>query len=283
MRFVQMLEEWGQTVRRKKVKQLIARILLALEIANVMSFTATRFLSKPAAQLERIRAAEPGERMNYLIAGTFNHPDTAFELLLDSMEGGVTFVKFSPMGWSALQMAGALRKDIVEHDYRPVVYSISVGDKVARWLEWEMPMTDLKVVSMNPCPSPDMLKPSIRRVAKFMAPAYRALCYALGWISVIPYFPSAGGKFDYSMILLADQMKELMRDDAPYEIGRTIGIIESTKDELLENSKISDYFGEIIPCLVVDANHADTVKCADEYKEAMRRIEELADNQNDQD
>lgn len=255
------------------MKRLIIKFLIVLEIINVASFMIVRIFNEPATRLEVVRTAKPGERMNYLIAGTFNHPGTAFESLVDDMEGGITLVNFSTMSWNAMQMAGVLRKNIVQHDYAAVLYPISVGDKVARWLEWKMPMADLKVVSINPCPSPTVLKPSVRRFAKVAVPLYQAACYALGWISATPYFPSADGSLNYSMILFADQLKEVLRDDAPHEIGHTIGVIESTQDELLDNAEVDDYFGKDVPYFVVKARHADTVNKAREYNEALRQIE----------
>lgn len=207
--------------------------------------------------------------MNYLIAGMLNQPQYAFRFLLRDIEGGYTFAQYSALGWSVEDTARRIAHDVYKNRYNATIYTISVGDQVARYLE-AMLGDRVKIVAINPCSNPKFLRPLFYYGARIVAPLFQVVCHlALGWISVIPFLYV--DKCRYSLMLLADQIQEIAYGNPPTINRNTVAVICSEADEFLLNEQIIQYFSGI-PTAYVPTTHGRTVEKPTAYLDAVRDL-----------
>lgn len=261
---------WREWWKNRKDWQ---RVLIGFQLLNVITFTVVRICLLTngglAAALESHVNDENYQEMVYLIAGNLNQPEPAFEFMMSEVEPNWTYVNFETQGWSARQTAKVIIDDIQENDYKARVFAISVGDRVARYLE-EGLGEEIEIYNINPCSSRKALKPEWRALTSLALPV-EAICHlGLGWLSVIPFIGVEDGK-SYSLITLIDQYWIMAYDRPPLETTETSGTLLSTEDEFLRNDYLKELFdnGRIIE---IETSHADTTGSAEKYLEGIRRL-----------
>ncbi len=248
----------------------LAFLINAMSFMTYRSYRLTGNLHK-SSNLITYRKPRSTRQMNYLVAGLLNQPATAFRFLQKSLRGGITSARFSSLGWDSWSMARQIATDILQHDYQAMVYAISVGDKVARNLE-EILGDRVTIITINPCTEPSFLKPFLRYSAKILVPILGCLCMLLGWLSAIPILELFGKNYKhYSLALLVDQLWEIAYVRPQPETKRTVGVVCSAKDEFLQNAEIREYFSGC-PCETIQTTHAQTINCANDYLEAIRKL-----------
>lgn len=214
-------------------------ILLALVLLNSCSFILFRMQRRRTCHLITWRKARSSRVMNYFIAGVLNQPQNAFRFLTKEVRGGLTFVQYDMLGWSAKDTAQQIAHDICKNRYNATIYTICVGDQVARYLEDIL--GNVKVVTINPCSWPELLKPLFYYGGKIIAPALMIICHlGLGWISALPLVRFKWGA--YSLVLLADQLAEIAYGCATHCTTGTQAVVCSTEDKILQNDKIIESF-----------------------------------------
>lgn len=249
-----------------------AKIILAILLINAVSFIGFRIWwgihDGLAATLEVHINNPENQTMTYLVAANLNQADTAFDFMKSEFEENYTFVQFSTKGWSAKATAKLIMEDIREHGYQARVFTISLGDHVARYLEANLGGT-VEVYAINPCPNRDVLQSPLDTVLQYGAPVAEVICHALGWVSYLPIIPSYGGS--YSIALLVDQYWCIYYDYPPVGTSCTYGVICSTQDTLLDNDVIeATYLDAEIE--YVDCGHSDIVNSAEKYHDAISNL-----------
>lgn len=225
--------------------------------------------SRLGCQLVQWRKARSAKTMTYLISGLFDQPQHAFRFLAKEIRGGLTYVQYKSFGWSVEQTAQQIAHDICKNGYQATIYTISVGDKVARHLE-NILGDAVKVIAINPCTYPRFLKPFFYYGSRVAAPLLQIACHLLlGWLSTIPLIDLGGGK--YSLILLADQLMAIAYNTPPQATKRTIAVICSKDDEFLQNDQIRTCFHST-PKTTIHTKHAQTSERPDIYLDAIRSL-----------
>ncbi len=245
------------------------KVILGAILLNAITFTLTRIWwalhGELAATLETHIENPEDKTMTYLIAGNLNQADTAFDFMKSEFGENYTFVQFSTKGWSPKATAKLIAQDIKEHSYEARVFTISLGDHVARYLERELGST-IKVYAINPCPTREALQPPLGTVLKFVSLVAELACHACGWVSYLPIVPSWGGQ--YSPILLIDQYWSICYDSPPLVASNTYGLVCSEYDTLLDNN-VLEYFYLDADIEYIDCGHSDVVNSAEKYYNAI--------------
>lgn len=245
-------------------------VILSALLINAMTFIIARIwwgcCGKLAATLETHVNNPSSKVMTYLIAGNLNQADTAFDFMASELGENYTFVQFSTKGWDAKATAELIAEDVWDHGYRARIFTISLGDHVARYLEAIFYETPLEVYAINPCPNREVLKPKYKLALRYLLPIAEIACHALGWVSYLLAIPSFGGR--YSIALLIDQYWSIYHDSPPFRTKCTRGVIYSTMDDFLDNSMLKMYFLQITT-EYVNAGHSDIVNSANQYHDAI--------------
>ncbi len=246
--------------------------IISVLLLNAITFILARiwwgFHGGLAATLETHIGDTEDTTMTYFIAGNLNQADTAFDFMKSEFGSNYTFVQFSTKGWNAKATAKLVEKDIREHGYHARIFTMSLGDHVARYLE-HGPCEDLEIYAVNPCPNRKALAPPLDTVLCFAAPVAEVVCHALGWISYLPIVPSWGGT--YSPILLIDQYWCIYYDYPPMDTDQTRGVIYSMGDELLENRVVEPMYPNA-DIRYINAGHSDIVNSATKEYNAIRKL-----------
>lgn len=256
-----------------------AKVILVVAILNILSFAAARvywWLSGKTGGVFKPHLAEQvnqeiDERiMTYLIAGNMAQPESAFEFMKSEFGQNYTYVSFSIYGWNAKTAAKYIAEDIKEHDYKARVFTISLGDHVARYLEADVELKGkLEIYVINPCPNRSVLQKPYDTVLRFCAPLAKGACYMVGWLSVLPVIPCDGG--NYSLILLIDQFYGIYYDSPPLGASQTYGIVCSQRDEFIRNEVVEKIYldAEIAE---IDTVHGDTAGESSKYYDAISNL-----------
>lgn len=295
IRLMHKLQEKGV----KTVQIWIILAVLAVLLANCVTFAMFRAVVCSAGWTSGVlRRQNPdsvrAERANYLIAGTLNQAEAAFQFLEPYLTGDVIYVQFQSIGWDARATAQHIAEDVYPYQYDEVdIYAISVGDHVARYLDAyfdDCETTQVRIIAINPCPIIDCVRPQLRPYLKPLTPLFEVGCHALGWLSTAPIIPTAGGR--YSLILLADQLWQTAWDQPPHSTSHTVGLIcsrvsnkeHNDADDLLSNAAIREYFDTAsgkIETVHINTAHGDTIGAGKDYLLAVRQIWQSAAYQDD--
>ena len=250
-------------------------ILIGMAIVNFASFVFMRPRWRANGRLggELVpHIGDPNSKlMDYVVAGNANQGWAAFGFMRSKLHSNYTYVNYSTVGWEVTTMVEKIATDIKEHNYKARIFTISVGDHVARYLENDGSL-DVTAYAINPCPNCWSVKWYLMVLLFVFAPIFCLICYGLGWLSIIPFIPTVGGK--YSLMLLADQYLTIVYDLPPNATTKTAGIVLSKNDQLLNNDAIKQTFSKLKP-EYVDAAHGDTVGAGSEY---LRAVEKLLNN-----
>lgn len=276
-------------------------ILLLLELLNIVTFSWMRAQdASKCADLVVLKEDPCSNVVNYVIAGLLNQADTVFHAYKDDFEGTVIAVNFRSTGWEPRRAAESIRIDIAlrcldrglnnsagTSSNRPEVriWAVSVGGQVANWVDTLASAGTVKVVLINPCTSPICLKPNFQGYETLA----QGLCtilgeHLLGWVSLLPIIPMSGvdatapgRNWEYSPILLADQLVAITAGRQPVSAPRADVVILSERDQFLDNQMIRKLY-MLTPdnyIITIDADHAGTAVYADQYRVAFRRATEI--------
>ena len=257
------------TIRSRRRGKKMLTYLLAL---NALTFCVARYgfwehQGKVGAVLEVIKPAGESGIMNYYVAGCVNQPKAAFEFMVNDLEGGVTYVNYVNRGCDMKMIAEQVIADAREHGYKARVIGISIGDYVSRWAEHEI---GAETIAINPEPDASLLQPWARYASVAGGAVAKLGAAACGWASLIPFYPSVGGK--HSLSFIADQFYGIgTANDAPHSTERTLGVINSDEDQFLDNVEIERYF-EGVPVEYAESDHGNTVDKAPAYIEAWSAL-----------
>lgn len=248
---------------------ILALIIVALLNAATYLYYAANHAT--GCQLQVWRKARSSNKMNYFIAGIMDQPQPVFRFIKNDVQGGITYVNCSRYGWDPEKIADMIAEDIGAHNYDATIYTISIGDHVARCLDHPFNQ-NIKIVAINPCSTPQMLRLRWRIVLKPVAVLLFILRAILGWLSVVSLIPAINGK--YSLALLTDQLLIMGFDTPRQYTKRTIGVICSQHDQFLDNQAVLGYFIFIGQdrIITLDTQHAYTVREPRLYQEAVRKI-----------
>ena len=209
------------------------------------------------------------ECVNLFIAGMMNQPFSAFFQLKSTHTTFEVYADYSCFGWNAKNSAAQLDKIRYPRSVRVNVFTVSVGDKIAR------DMTRCNhIYSIDPCPNPEVLYDEPRRKLSILAIILELLVLLLGWLSVIPFFPTADTP--YSLALIADQLWEISinRRTAPWNKGIT-SIIFSEEDEYVSRKKVEQFYKTSqFSKIIIHSKHARTTDLAwsIEYDNALEKL-----------
>lgn len=245
--------------------------LIIIGLVNTGTFLFYYVNQTNSCQLQVWRKARSSNKMSYFIAGIMDQPQPVFRFIKNDIQGGITYVNCNRYGWSPEKIAQTIAYDISKHNYDATVYTISIGDHVARYLD--NPFNQhIKIVAINPCSTPKMLRLRWRILLKPVTALLVVFCMALGWLSAISLIPAINGK--YSLTLLADQLTEMCFSEPRQHTNRTIGVICSQHDCFLNNQAVQDYFAFVGEDRIITLNthHAYTVREPQLYQEAVRQI-----------
>lgn len=249
------------------------KIILGAILLNAITFTLVRIWwglhGDLAATLETHIGDPEDKTMVYLIGGNLNQADTAFDFMRSEFGANYTFVQFSTKGWSPKATAKLIAQDIREHGYQARIFTISLGDHVARYLEKDLGSA-VKVCAINPCPNKEALQSPLGAVLQYASPVAEVLCHTLGWISFLPIVPSWGGQ--YSPILLIDQYWSLCYDSPPMVTSSTDFLVCSDDDTLLRNDVLEKDYPDA-NVTYIDCGHSDIVNSAEKYYNAICSLE----------
>lgn len=252
------------------------KMILAALLINAFSCAVVRgqwhATGGTGANLVVVKPAGESNTMNYYVAGCVNQPEAAFEFMVNDLDGGVTYVNYhATRGCNMKTIADQVIADAKERKYTKVrVIGISVGDYVGRWAEQEL--DNVETIAINPEPSAILLQPWAKTASFWGGHAANVVSYGLGWISLIPFYPTVGGRF--SLAFIAEQFCEIGSvNDAPHAVEHTLGVINSTDDQFLDNEEIEGYFYEV-PVEYAESDHGNTVDKAAEYIGAWSALRE---------
>ena len=256
-----------------KITLLVVVVIAFINSISFMAAMGLRYYSGVAG-LRTVRDVSQDEPvMNYFIAGMLNHPEPAFQFITSYMKGGITYADFRNTGWTAWETAEAIEAHIYRHRYTKVrIFSISVGDHVARYLEQHYYNDDaihLEIIAIDPCSSPTALKDSVDAAVMLGSPVVKLGCILAGWISVIPMpFLKTPGD-NYSLFLLSSQITQIADCSTPGFTDHTIGVVLSEQDEFLDGDALHEYF-ETCPVITIpECRHGDTIGNAEAYRQAV--------------
>lgn len=219
----------------------------------------------------KAQGAQSAEKqMTYLVAGTLAQPELAFEFMRSKFGENYTYVDFSRLGWRAKPTAQRIAEDIREHNYRAKIFTISLGDHVARHLEAEPDLRGrIEVYAINPCPNRTAVREPFRTLLRFSAPMAEILCHLLGWLSVLPIIPCDGGL--YSLMLAIDQFHEIYYDSPPLDADQTRGVVWSARDSFLRKESVQECYPQA-KMVEIDARHGKTIQEAEKHYNAISTL-----------
>lgn len=205
---------------------------------------------------------------NILIAGMNNQPYEAYRELSSVNSDHEIFAEYSMLGWNAKNSARQLDKIHFAPTTRVIVYTISIGDKIARYMN-----RCNYIYSINPCPNPCVLKTSLQKKLPPVAIILRMITFLFGWIAVIP-LPI--GDTLISLALFSDQLWEasVNRDTPPMNKGIT-SIIFSAQDEFIDQSNVKNFYKRApMPEVIINTKHGRTTDLAwsVEYNNALEKL-----------
>ena len=248
-------------------------IFLGIWLVNVATFVAWRIYlaltNGLAADFCGLDYDSRNKTLSYFIAGNLNQADAAFKFMEPEIGENCVFVQFSPKGWSAKATAKKIAHDLQWYHCRHArIFTISLGDHVARYLEKELGGI-VEVYAVNPCPNRETLQKTWRKILCWAAPLAEIAVHGLGWLSILPIIPSFGGK--YSLALLIDQYWCIYYDHPPLGTSHTCGVICSTNDTFLDNSALEKTYLDA-EIQYIDTGHSDIVNNSALYYRAICKL-----------
>lgn len=237
--------------------------LYVLWIINIGTYIYHRAKINGKAKLKLKRPVEDGGIMTYCLPGMKSTPEMAFRFQerasiheKNFIVGGITYVAYENSGFDARTIANQIIKDIREHDYQPVIISVSVGDQIARYVEQEI--DNLSIIAINPATNVDCLKDEVvfkLTIAEFFKNIFLAL---VGWIGLLPVIRT-DGRSHQSPSLANDMKNCLAKSNLQVTTNATKVIVLSVYDEILDNSSVRSEFGHIngLKIALVDTEHAN--------------------------
>lgn len=275
-------------MRKKSSSKVLATAIIAALLLNTTSSAIARaywhISGETGATLTVAREAEPGEPMNYLIAGSYNQPTAAFDhWLTNELDGGITYVMYSPLGCNLKLIANQVIADIRAHDHPARIFGISIGDYVSRQAEAQL--DDVRTFPINPEPEPSTLRPGARAASIGGGILLEALSLVAGWASIIPtpLMQTAAGPT--TLAHFADQLLNIGLIKAPpHAIDNVEAIFLSgysakrSLDQFLQNSKLLKYF-KGARVFWVHSDHGNTVDQVEGYRRAWAEYKAWASQQ----
>lgn len=175
----------------------------------------------------------PDGRKVFLIAGLQNQPDTAYQYIELAGYNRVD-LEFSFFGFNPKKAGRQLEGIATSED---AICGISVG---AKTIEYCPSQPGCRVVLINPCSHPEVLKTNYYYLTRCLSPLAEVISYGLGWISVLPVIPADLGHHT-SIALLVDQLFWIGWGE-PDVMAENCGVIISTDDEFLEMRRLRDVY-----------------------------------------
>lgn len=214
--------------KRKRVRNLVLLLLLNSISCSVARICRGGRLSTVYESSENLEG-----RKAFLIAGLQNQPDAAYQYIELTGYNRVN-LEFSFFGYNP-KNAGRQIENLVKD--RDVVCGISVGAKAIEYCPSQL---DCRVVLINPCSYPKVLRSRYYYLTRYLLPLAEVLSYGLGWVSVLPIIPADFGHHT-SIALLVDQLFWIGWGD-PDAMTENYGVIISTDDEFLEVQQMRDAY-----------------------------------------
>ena len=238
--------------------------LYVVFLINIGSYALYRSKINGKARLIINRKGEDGGIMTYCLPGLKSNPEKAFKFQerasiheKNFIVGGITYVAYGNTGFDAKTIAKQIIEDIREHNYQPVILSVSVGDQIARYVEQEI--DNLKIVAINPATNIDCLKCDVMVkliIKQFFMESFLIL---IGWLGALKLVKTDSTKKHQSLRLATDMETCLIRSNLEVEGNATKAIIVSYFDEILDNVNVYDIFScaKDLQVVVVDTGHAN--------------------------
>ena len=245
----------------------MSRVFVYLIFMNIVScFIFRAFIHRGRMCIMDFCPERPPKTVSILIAGMKSQPYEAFHLLPAVRSEQMVYANYSCFGWNAKNSAEQIN-NLTFWDFSLVrAFTISVGDKVGRRLT-----RCSRIYSINPCPSPFVLKDRLQKRLPLLAILLEVLTFLLGWLAVLPLVHTDG--VPYSLALLSDQLFEasVKRDTSSENRGIT-SIVFSVDDEFLELEKLHRFYKMDLPVKVIESTHGRTADPdeAPEYDEALK-------------
>lgn len=222
---------------------LIALVIFVILVClNSFSFVAVRIFGELGGGLTLIRPAPPtkiGERaVMYYVIGNPRDRSLAISLT-EGLHCGVTFVEYQKLGWRPEATADLISRDVVQNSYVTKLFTISVADQVARYLESEI--GSVETTTFAPCSNPSFLKMPTRIWLSIFAIIAEMFCIALGWISYSVIISTKRGRV--SLALLADFCFQAAYNFPPESFNQTTGLILQERDRHLKTEYVEQFFG----------------------------------------
>ncbi len=258
-------------MKKKKKWKKITGIVLS---SNILIAMMAYLVIGNGARLDTEKSTSDGGVMNYFIAGNLAQPRQAFKLFTDGyasfrVEGGITYATFSPIGYRPSTVAKQIEEDALAHNYQARVWTISLGDEVARELESRGNLQNLEICSINPCVDISTVSKNMRILVKVFAIPAELIKTALGLISYIPFIQVDGG--NYSLSTLVDQYMAIYSYSASKDAAdhkNTKLVVYSQDDWFLDNDTVSQYF-QGVKSVVAETKHGNTVLDKQAYLDVM--------------
>ena len=258
-------------MKKKKKWKKVAGIIIS---SNIAIAVLTYLVIGNGACFEVEKPVSDGGVMNYFIAGNLAQPRQAFSLFTDGyasyqVDGGITYATFSTIGYRPSTVAKQIEEDALAHNFQAHIWTISLGDEVARELESRGNLKNMEICSINPCVDISTVSEKMRTLVKvFVIPA-GAIKVALGMISYIPFIQVDGGNYSVSTLIdqyLAIYSYRASKDAADYK--NTKLVVYSQDDWFLDNNTVSQYF-QGVKNVIAETEHGNTVLGKDAYLDVM--------------
>lgn len=273
--------------------------------------------SQPRNVLNSARRTRGARTVNYFTAGLLNQPEPAFEFLTTDVglgdnpafaEEDLVMVRYQNDGLSFQGICWDIEDDIAAHGYTKVrLFGISLGTKVGHYFAAkrvqqlagknidgvDLREIEIECYDINPCWTPDFLKPQFRWLLRIAVVPLSVVEVALGPISLIPFIPVEKDK-PFSIRLAMSQLRRIAyrppkfwrdKDLDSYCLGMDFPepemtainsmvrtVILSDLDEFLDNETAEERYDcdDVYEKIVwIESHHGDTIGAGQAYREAL--------------
>lgn len=294
---------------------LIMKIAILLDLLTIW-LTIPWIFSPLEARLEHFCSPVGSRTVTYFVSEMLSQPETAFNFLINHpafKDDVIMMVPYQNNGLSYLDMCRAIECDIIKHGYAKVrFFGIGLGTKVGRYFiakhyeakcqlrqnprhttpagEIDFRKVDIGCYELNPCWTPDFVKPRLRMFLRIVAVPLTMIELLLGPLSLIPVIRRSGRWFSIKLTMsqlrravyappeswlkLSDDHRCLstMKGHNRFFLSVLKAIIVSDLDKILDNNMIEQRYGKGSPLTIVEARHADTIRNCLVYFEALDEL-----------
>lgn len=237
---------------------VISVFLIIAEVTNIVTFQHFKWRIAGRAKLTVARKSQ--KMMNYFIPDVMQRTKPAFDFVgFSELEGGITFVDYLNFGFNPRNIARQIKEDILANNYNARIFTIGIGDQVARHIDGTFNDRVVNIISINPSIGMKSLQQNVRFAYVALLPMAQLVALLAGWLACFPIITASIGEKKVSMSLLTDQVRFMLYNEEQTVSQDTEGLLLSKSDEVLDNEWLYEKYKKPVRTnyAIVPTRHAE--------------------------